>query len=117
MYYFAIEIQAKMPYPLAPPQGWEACRSLTIQQPAIGNWQLAGKPNPFGRHRAKPTPIWDDLGCGGIPREGGGMQSTAITEVARDRRHRKMGWLGMSRCNSFGILVDGQGEGGRAERA
>jgi hypothetical protein len=39
------------------------------------------------------------------------MQSTAITEVARDRRHRKMGWLGMSRCNSFGILVDGQGEG------
>jgi hypothetical protein len=39
------------------------------------------------------------------------MQSTAITEVARDRRHRKMGWFGMSRCNSFGILVDGQGEG------
>jgi hypothetical protein len=24
MYYFAIAFKAKMPYPLAPPQGWEA---------------------------------------------------------------------------------------------
>jgi hypothetical protein len=47
MYYFAIEFQVEMPYPLAPPQGWEACRSLTIQQPAIGNWQFAGKTKPF----------------------------------------------------------------------
>jgi hypothetical protein len=23
MYYFAIDFEAKMPYPLAPPQGWE----------------------------------------------------------------------------------------------
>jgi hypothetical protein len=47
MYYLAIEIQAKMPYPLAPPQGWKVCRSLTIQQLAIGSWQLAGKTKLF----------------------------------------------------------------------
>jgi hypothetical protein len=47
MYYFAIEIQAKMPYPLAPPLGWKVCRSLTIQQLAIGSWQLAGKTKLF----------------------------------------------------------------------
>jgi hypothetical protein len=23
MYYFAIDFEAEMPYPLAPPQGWE----------------------------------------------------------------------------------------------
>jgi hypothetical protein len=24
MYYFALDIKAEMPYPLAPPQGWKA---------------------------------------------------------------------------------------------
>jgi len=24
MYYFALDLEAEMPYPLAPPQGWEA---------------------------------------------------------------------------------------------
>jgi hypothetical protein len=24
MYYFAIDFECEMPYPLAPPQGWEA---------------------------------------------------------------------------------------------
>ena len=28
MYYFAIDFGAEMPYPLAPPQGWEASSDL-----------------------------------------------------------------------------------------
>jgi hypothetical protein len=28
MYYFALDFDGEMPYPLAPPQGWEAIRSL-----------------------------------------------------------------------------------------
>ncbi len=37
---------------------------------------------------AKPTPIWDDLGCGGIPREGEGVPE--IADIARNRRDRKI---------------------------
>jgi len=65
MYYFAIDLGAKMPYHLAPPQGWEAQdRSLKAQQLANSNWQLA-------RVRCMVPGIWDkglrpsaDLGLG-----------------------------------------------------
>lgn len=44
----------------------------------------------------KPTPNWDELGCGGIPREGGGAQSApiaeidVIAEIARDRKSENL---------------------------
>jgi hypothetical protein len=43
MYYFAIDFDAEMPYPLAPPQGWEISSILENKQ--LSNWQLA-KANP-----------------------------------------------------------------------
>jgi hypothetical protein len=45
MYYFAIDFAAKMPYSLAPPQGWEASWIFENKQLANRSWQLA---------RAKP---------------------------------------------------------------
>jgi hypothetical protein len=39
MYYFALDFQVEMPYPLAPPQGWEAFR--IFENLATSNWQLA----------------------------------------------------------------------------
>ena len=38
---FAVEVEAEMPYPLAPPQGWEAFVIFENQKLTIGNWQLA----------------------------------------------------------------------------
>src|SRR5689334_13247409 len=35
------------------------------------------------RASLKPTPIWDHLGCGGIPREGGGLQSRMVSDDSR----------------------------------
>jgi hypothetical protein len=45
MYYFAIDFEAEMPYPLAPPQGWEASLIFEKEQLAIGNWQFARPQN------------------------------------------------------------------------
>jgi hypothetical protein len=41
-----------MPYPLAPPQGWEAVWIFEKQQLAISKWQLAGKIKSKGRLEA-----------------------------------------------------------------
>jgi hypothetical protein len=41
MYYFAIDFYVEMPYPLAPPQGWEAVWIFDKKQLALSNWQLA----------------------------------------------------------------------------
>ena len=43
MYYFAIEFVGEMPYPLAPPQGWEAVS--VFENLAASNWQLAKTKN------------------------------------------------------------------------
>jgi len=31
----------------------------------------------------KPTPIWDDLGCSGMNREGWGIAEIAVIDVSR----------------------------------
>jgi hypothetical protein len=45
MYHFAIDFEAKMLYPLAPPQGWQASLIFEKEQLAIGNWQFARTQN------------------------------------------------------------------------
>jgi len=37
----------------------------------------------------KPTPFWDDLGCGGIPGRGVGARSAPIAVIADIARHRR----------------------------
>jgi hypothetical protein len=38
----------------------------------------------------KPTPIWDGLGCSGIPREGGGVpQRTRLSPETNPKTHRQ----------------------------
>ena len=46
MYYFAIDFACEMPYPLAPPQGWEVILIFENKQLANSNWQLAETKNP-----------------------------------------------------------------------
>jgi len=38
MYYFAIDFEIEMPYPLAPPQGWESDFWI-FENLAAGKWQ------------------------------------------------------------------------------
>jgi len=42
---FPIDFALEMPYPLAPPQGWEVDLIFEKKQMAISNWHLA-KANP-----------------------------------------------------------------------
>ena len=58
----------------------------------------------------KCTPNWDDLGWGGIPREGRGEEIAGIADIARDRRDRKTN-PGVESAKSlfFGVEL---GEGG-----
>jgi hypothetical protein len=56
MYYFAIAIQVEMPYPLAPPQGWEAfvvfenlaaSTLATDRKAVLGSWYVGERYDPL----------------------------------------------------------------------
>jgi len=111
MYYFAIDLESKMPYPLAPPQGREK------EQLANSNWQLA-RPNPKTIHhkgheetRRKNVPTarqiqanrrnprqsgmaWDaplaSARQSGMTRGGGRGRIAVIADIARDRERQNL---------------------------
>jgi hypothetical protein len=113
MYYFAIDFGCKMPYPLAPPQGWEAVLifenlAVSIQRSAFSQRVLAtlcrlgfgfGMGGPWADPRAtQASPkgharaILASIGgstfvCNkGAKKAGWGVQRSGHLVIARDRK-------------------------------
>src|SRR5579864_5843399 len=51
---------------------------------------VRGRPRPLHQRKMlKPTPLWDDLGCGGTPREGGARSGDPVIGISGDLTSRK----------------------------
>jgi hypothetical protein len=81
MYYFALAFQMEMPYPLAPPQGWEAV--LIFENLAFSNQHSAFSQSHTQAHRK---------GHEGIQRKCPQLHAKSKPNA---ETHANMGWSGI----------------------